>query len=84
MMRNFFPEYFTANKELLFSDLAKSYGDDVGRYDLPKTMDFSQEKGLELATGVAGKGRGGSSAGGGLVSDITGTDTNNRMGEIPA
>lgn len=78
-----FPEYFAENKELLFLDLVKSYGDDPGRYKLPKPMDFSQEKGLEMAMGAAGKGRGGSSAGGGLVSDITGTDTNNNMGEAP-
>jgi hypothetical protein len=83
MIMKFFPEYFAANKELLFTDLVKNYGDDANRYELPKTMDFSEEKGLELAAGVAGKGRGGSSAGGGLVSDITGTDTNNNMGATP-
>lgn len=74
-----FPEYFSANKEILFRELVKNYGDDAGRYNLPKTMDFAQEKGLELASGVAGKGRGGTSAGGGLVSDITGTDSNNPL-----
>ena len=77
-----FPEYFAENKELLFRDLVKNYSDDPGRYKLPKPMDFTQEKGLDLAGAVAGKGRG-SSAGGGLVSDITGTDTNNNMGETP-
>lgn len=84
MIRNIFPEYFAANKELLFRDVIKNYGDDAGRYDLPKPMDFSQEKGLELAMGTAGKKSSGSSAGGGLVSDITGTDTNNKMGQVPA
>ncbi|MEK6897605.1 MAG: hypothetical protein AABW93_03690 [Nanoarchaeota archaeon] len=81
LIANIFPEYFAENKELLFRDLIKNYSDDPGRYKLPKPLDFSQEKGLELATGVASKGRGGSSAGGGLVSDITGVDTNNKMGE---
>lgn len=84
MINKVFPEYFAQNKELLFRDLVKNYGDDAGRYNLPKPMDFAQEKGLELAMGVAGKGSGGSSAGGGLVSDITGVDTNNNVGEIPA
>jgi hypothetical protein len=82
-IQKFFPEYFAANKELLFTDFVGNYGDDANRYDLPKPMDFAEEKGLELAAGVAGKGRGGSSAGGGLASDITGTDTNNNMGEAP-
>lgn len=73
-----FPEYFAQNKELLFKDLLKNYNDDAGRYDLPKPMDFAQEKGLELAAGKAGKG-GGTSAGGGVVSDITGSDSNNSL-----
>ena len=79
MIKNDFPEYFAENKELLFRDLIKNYSDDPGRYKLPKPMDFAQEQGLALAQGMAGKskGGGGSSAGGGLVSDITGTDTNN-------
>ena len=73
-----FPEYFAANKEILFRDLTKVYGDDVSRYDLPKTMDFSQEKGLELA-GLAGKGGG---KGGGIVSDLSGSDQNNKLSEM--
>jgi len=82
-IQKFFPEYYAANKELLFTDFIKNYGDDPNRYELPKPMGFEDEKGLELAAGVAGKGRGGSTAGGGLASDITGTDTNNNMGEQP-
>lgn len=80
LIKNIFPEYFAENKELIFRDLIKSYGDDAGRFKLPKPMDFTQEQGLALAQGLAGKskaGGGGSSAGGGLVSDISGTDTNN-------
>jgi len=84
LIQKFFPEYFAANKELLFQDLIKAYGDNIERFELPKSMNFEQEKGLELASGIAGKDRsGGTSAGGGLISDITGTDTNNDMGEIP-
>lgn len=83
IINKIFPEYFAENKELLFRDLIKNYGDDPGRYKLPKPLDFSQEKGLELAMGTAGKRSSGSSAGGGLMSDITGVDTNNRIGEVP-
>ncbi|MCR4307822.1 MAG: hypothetical protein NUV80_04615 [Candidatus Berkelbacteria bacterium] len=84
LVNKIFPEYFAENKELFFRDLLKGYSDDAGRYKLPKPMDFSQEKGLELAMGQAGKRSNGSSAGGGLVSDVTGVDTNNNMGESPA
>lgn len=80
LIAKIFPEYFAANKELLFRDLIKNYNDDASRYDLPKPMDFAQEKGLELA-GLAAK-KGGSSAGGGVVSDITGSDTNNQLSQI--
>ena len=76
-----FPEYFAENKELLFRDLIKNYSDDPGRYKLPKPLDFSQEKGLELAGAAAGKSRG-SSAGGGVVSDLTGADQNNKLSEL--
>ena len=76
MIKNDFPEYFAANKELLFRDLLKNYNDDAGRYELPKTMDFTQEKGLELAGLNAKKGEGGA---GGIVGDITGTDSNNSL-----
>jgi hypothetical protein len=76
-----FPEYFAQNKELLFRDLIKNYSDDPARYNLPKPMDFSQEKGLELAGAMAGK-KAGSSAGGGIVSDLTGADQNNKLSEI--
>lgn len=75
-----FPEYFASNKEVLFKDLLKVYDDDEGKYDLPRPMDFSQEKGLEIAQGMAGKSSGqggtGNSAGGGMISDITGNGTN--------
>ena len=77
-----FPEYFANNKEIFFQDLIKNYNDDPARYKLPAPLDFSEEKGLELATGIAGKGRGGGSAGGGIVSDITGSDQNNKLSEI--
>ena len=75
-----FPEYFAANKELLFRDLIKNYNDDAGRYELPKPMDFSQEKGLELAAGALGK-KGGGGAGG-IIGDITGSDSNNQLSAI--
>ena len=71
-----FPEYFAKNKELLFRDVIKNYNDDPSRYELPEPMSFEDEKALELAGGKAGKG-GGNSAGGGMISDITGTDSNN-------
>ena len=78
VVQKFFPEYFAENKEFLFRDLLKVYGDDVSKYKLPKPMDFAQEKGLELAQGVAGKGPKGAGGGqGGLVGDITGADSNN-------
>jgi len=81
LVQKTFPEYFAENKELFFRDLIKTYGDDAGRYKLPKTMDFAQEKGLELAGAVAGRSKG-SSAGGGVVSDLTGSDQNNKLSEI--
>ena len=83
LINKVFPEYFAQNKELLFRDLVKNYGDDASRYNLPKPMDFAQEKGLELAMGAAGNRSSGSSAGGGLVSDITGVDTNNSEVAVP-
>lgn len=76
LVSNLFPEYFAENKEMLFRDLLKAYGDDASKYNLPKPMDFAQEKGLELA-GLAAKKGGGGSAGGGLISDISGSDSNN-------
>ena len=81
LVKNIFPEYFAENKELLFRDILKAYGDDAGKYKLPKPMDFAQEKGLELA-GLATEKGGGSSAGGGLISDISGTDLNNMPTEV--
>lgn len=76
MVAKIFPEYFAENKESFFRGVLKVYGDDASQYKLPKTMNFAQEQGLALAQGAAGKGRGGGSAGGGLVSDITGNGTN--------
>lgn len=73
LINKVFPEYFAENKELLFRDLIKNYSDDPGRYKLPKPMDFTQEQGLALAQGVAGKGKG---AGGekGIAGDLTGSN----------
>ena len=76
MIAKLFPEYFANNKELLFSDLIKNYNDNASRYKLPQPMSFEDEKALELAQGVKKGGPGGSSAGGGMVSDITGNGSN--------
>jgi len=81
LINKVFPEYFAENKELLFRDLIKNYNDDAGRYKLPKPMDFTQEKGLEMAMGVAGKAKG-AGGDGGMISDITGSDQNNPVGEM--
>ena len=84
VMKNFFPEYYAQNKQLLFTDLVKGYGDDVARYELPPTMDFQQEQALELAKGAAGKSKG-SSAGGGpsqMVSDISGSGDEKRLSGV--
>jgi hypothetical protein len=74
-----FPEYFAANKELLFRDLIKNYNDDASRYDLPKPMTFNEEQSLALAQGAKGKSKGGA---GGVIGDITGSDSNNQLSEI--
>ena len=76
-----FPEYFAENKELLFRDLIKNYSDDPGRYKLPKPLDFSQEKGLELAGAVAGKAKG-AGGDGSRIADLTGSDQNNKISEL--
>ena len=65
-----FPEYFAENKELLFRDMIKNYNDDPGRYKLPKPMNFTEEKGLELAGAVAGTKSAG--AGGSAVDALAG------------
>lgn len=70
-----FPEYFAQNKEVLFRDLTKAYGDDASKYKLPQPMSFEDEQALALAGGKMGKKSGGSS-GGGMVSDMTGNGTN--------
>ena len=75
LINKIFPEYFAENKEFLFRDLLKAYGDDASKYKLPKPMDFSQEQGLELAKGTSGKSSSGGQ--GGLVGDITMSDSNN-------
>lgn len=77
-----FPEYFAENKELLFKELVKVYGDDVSKYKLPKTMNFAEEQGLALAQGVAGKGGGPGGGQGGRVGDLTGSDSNNKISEL--
>ena len=81
LVAKLFPEYFSQNKEVLFKDLLKAYGDDANKYKLAKPMDFAQEQGLALAQGAAGKGPGGGQ--GGLAGDLTGSDSNNKMGEVP-
>jgi hypothetical protein len=79
-----FPEYFAQNKEMLFRDLIKVYGDSPDKYDLPKTMDFAQEQGLQMAQGMAGQAKTGGPAGGqgGMIGDLTGTDSNNKVSEM--
>lgn len=81
MLQKIFPEIFAANKELLFQDVVKAYGDDVSKYSLPKQMDFAQEQALQMAHAIAGKAKmaGGQGGAGGLVSDITGSDGNNQL-----
>jgi hypothetical protein len=83
VVRSTFPEYFANNKELFFTDLVKVYGDDPARYELPATMDFAQEQGLELAKGMAGKNR--SASGGGpsqVTEDITGSGDAERLAGV--
>lgn len=82
--KNIFPEYFAGNKELFFNDFIKNYGDDPARYELPPTMNFQQEQGLELAKGMAGKGRGGASGGGPgqVTKDITGSEDAQRLAGV--
>ena len=76
-----FPEYFAENKEMLFRDLLKVYGDDAGKYKLPQTMGFAEEQGLALAQGVAGK-KGAGGGQGGRIGDLTGSDSNNKISEL--
>lgn len=82
-IRTLFPEYYAANKEVLFRDFVKVYGDDPAKYKLPPTMDFAQEQGLELAKNAAGRGGGASGGGPGqIVSDITGSGDESRLAGI--
>lgn len=80
IVNKLFPEYYASNKELFFRDLVKAYGDDVNRYDLPPTMDFAQEQGLEMAKGMAGKG--GAGGPGQIVSDLTGSKSGKRLADV--
>lgn len=84
LVNKVFPEYFAANKEILFRDLLKNYGDDAGKYNLPKPMNFQEEQGLEMAKGMAGKasGAGGQGGQGGMISDITGNGSNGQNNEL--
>jgi hypothetical protein len=79
-----FPEYFAQNKEMLFRDLIKVYGDSPDKYDLPKTMDFAEEQGLQMAQGIAGQSKSGGPAGGqgGIIGDLTMADSNNKVSEM--
>jgi hypothetical protein len=82
LISRIFPEYFAANKELLFRDLIKNYSDDPGRYELPKPMEFAEEQGLQMAQGMAGKAKQGGGAGSNVISDLTGVDKNNNLGNL--
>ncbi len=72
-----FPEIFAQNKQVFFEDLLKAYQDDPSKYDSEKTLGFEEQEALKLAGGQAGGG--GNSQ---RVSDLTGTDTNNRLGGV--
>ena len=61
-----FPEYFAENKAIFFTDLMKAYGDDVGRYNIQKTMGFEDQKALEMA----GMGAGGGAPGNGQAAQM--------------
>lgn len=75
----YFPEYFAANKPTFFKDFIKGYGDDTERYQLPQPQSFEEQQMMELAKGKAG---GRASPNSQLVSDITGTDMNNRLSKL--
>ena len=80
LIKGTFPEYFAANREILFKDLIKNYNDDPERYKIPESMSFEDEKALELAGGAM-KGKGGTTQGQ-VVSDISGVDKNNRLSSM--
>ena len=44
-----FPEIFSENKEVFFTDLVKNYSDDIRKYKIPSMMNFEDEKSMELA-----------------------------------
>ena len=68
-----FPEFFKANQDLLARDILKKYDDDPSKYQYPKSN--------PVPVGPDGKPIAGNSAGGGLISDITGSDSNN-LGQL--
>lgn len=78
-VRSNFPEIFNNNKEVFFQDIIKAYGDPVSKYNIPKLKTPEQED--EMALALKGK-AGGSSPNSQLVSDISGTDENNRISKL--
>jgi hypothetical protein len=85
-----FPEYFQANKEKLFRELLSRYDDGPDGYNFPKPMDLkTQMASMGQLNGAPGSSPGGgapggpapapSTGGGGVVSDITGSDSNNSL-----
>jgi len=73
-----FPEYFANNKETFFKDLLKAYRDNPDKYALPETQSFEEQQAMQMAEEGGGK----QSPNSQLVSDITGTDRNNRLSKI--
>ena len=83
LINKIFPEYFAENKENLFREILKVYGDDIGKYKIPETMNFAQEQGLAMAQAAAGKKSAGAGGGqGGRIGDLTGSDSNNKISEL--
>lgn len=76
----YFPEYFAANKPVLFKELLKKYGDDPERYELPQPQTFEEQQLGEMMKGRGGGSK--TSPNSQLVSDITGTDMNNRLSKL--
>lgn len=75
-----FPEYFSSNKELIFRDIIKKYGDEPAKYDLPAPITFEQQKAMEM--GMGGGAQGAPASNGSLIGDISGTDSNNSLNSI--
>jgi len=80
LIAKLFPEYFSANKEVLFGNVLKVYHDSPDKYNIEKTMPFEQQKAMELAQGGASSPQGGS--GSGITSDLAGVDKNNSLSDI--